>query len=66
MNWRFLLGVILALIIRAIVVAKLGWTYRPFRDPFSLADFGRDATLFVFILGACQAVVAAVFPRSRD
>lgn len=66
MNWRALFSVALALIIRGAVIAKLGWTYRPFRDPFSLYEFGRDATVFVFILGACLTIVNIIFPRTED
>lgn len=66
MNWRALLAAALALIFRGLIVAKLGWPYRPFRDPFEILAFGRDFTLFLFLFGICLALINAVMGPAED
>ena len=64
MSWRVLSATLVALALRSLVIARLGWTYRPFQDPFVLYDFGRDFTVFIFLFGACLKILNVLFgPR---
>lgn len=66
MNWRFLISLGVALLLRLVVRSHWKWTYQPFRDSFDLLLFGRDVVLVMILLTIVLALVNAVLGPPKE